>query len=90
MARLEPEAFADRELERVFIAASLAEALRVESVLGRCGVDYVVQVEILGRTLFGSERLGAAFYVVDGQASYCRLQLAAAGFAPGRIDGDPD
>jgi hypothetical protein len=91
MARVEPEAFADRELRRVFIAATLAEALRAEEVLTERGVDYVVEVEPLGRTLLGSDRYGAAFYVVFSQARYCGSQLVAAGLAPGvLIDDETD
>ena len=91
MARVEPEAFADRELRRVFIAATLAEALRAEEVLTERGVDYIVEVELLGRTLLGSDRYGAAFYVVFSQARYCGSQLVAAGLAPGvLIDDETD
>ena len=91
MARVDPEAFADRELTRVFIAATLAEALQAENVLTERGVDYVVEVELLGRTLLGSDRYGAAFYVMFSQAPYCGSQLVAAGLAPGvLIDDETD
>jgi hypothetical protein len=91
MARVDPDAFADRELRRVFIAATLAEAFRAEKVLTERGVDYVVEVEPLGRTLLGSDRYGAAFYVAFSQARYCESQLAAAGLARGvLIDDETD
>jgi hypothetical protein len=88
MARIEPEAFGDRELARVFVAATLAEARRAETVLTGRGVDYVVEVELIGRTLFGSDRYGAVFSVLVSQARYCGSQLAAAGLAPGVLVDD--
>ena len=83
MARVEPEAFADQELTRVFIAGTFAEALRAEELLTGHGVNYVVQVEPFGRTLLGSLRHGAAFYVACGQAQHCAFQLVAAGLEEG-------
>ena len=83
MARVEPEAFADQELIRVFMAGTLRDALRAEELLTERGVDYVVEVEPYGRTLLGSPRNGAAFYVADGQALYCGAQLIAAGLGRG-------
>lgn len=87
MARVEPEALADTE--RVFIAASLAEALQVEDLLTGNGVNYIVLVEAFGTSLFGTPRNGAAFYVARGQAAYCRSQLTAAGFGQGVVIEDP-
>jgi hypothetical protein len=83
MARVEPEAFEDQELIRVFMAGTLRDALRAEEVLTERGVNYVVEVEPYGRTLLGSPRNGAAFYVADGQAQYCGAQLVAAGLGRG-------
>lgn len=81
MARVEPEYI--RDPERIVIARSLRLALRVEEWLTAAGVDYTVQVESVGRSLlFRTERMGAVFYVNAGQATYCREQLAAAGFTP--------
>lgn len=86
MARVESETLADRDLMEVFIARTLDEARRVEGLLTDRGVDYVVQVELFGRTLFGSPRYGAMFYVTVGQAQYCRSALAAAGFGRGIVE----
>jgi hypothetical protein len=83
MARVDAESFGDRELARVFVAATIAEARRAEGLLSERGVDYVVQAEPLGRSLFGSLRMGAAFYVEIGQAPYCGSQLIAAGLGIG-------
>jgi hypothetical protein len=85
MARIEAEQI--REPERIFIAASLREARRVEQVLTAVGVDYVVQVEPFGRSvLFGTVRQGASFYVTSAQAAYCRSRLSADGLDRGVVE----
>jgi hypothetical protein len=83
MARVVPEALANRELAKVFVAMTLREALRAEELLTLRGVSYVVQAERFGRTLFGSPRSGAVFYVPEGQAAYCASELNAAGLGLG-------
>ena len=83
MARMEPEEFGDRELVGVFIASTLGEARRAEALLTERGVHYVVEVEPLGRTVFGSRRNMAAFYVEVSQAEYCGSELVAAGLGLG-------
>jgi hypothetical protein len=91
MGRVEPGAFADRELMRVFIAATLAEAQRAEALLTERGVDYLVEVEPFGHTLLGSPRYGAAFYVTLAQAQYCGSHLVAAGLGLGvLVDEESD
>jgi hypothetical protein len=88
MPRVDPETFAERETAPVFIAATLAEARQAETLLTQRGVDYIVQVEELGSTLFGSPRVGATFYVEASQAAYCGSHLAAAGLGIGVLTGD--
>ena len=85
MARVESEDLSDPQ--RIFIASSLRVAQAVEESLTRGGVDYAVQVEPFARSLlFGSLRMGAAFYVASGEAARCRQQLIAAGFAGGVVE----
>lgn len=85
MGRIEPEDL--RDPERIYIAGSLRVALDVEEELTTAGVDYAVQVEPFGRSLlFGTLRMGAAFYVTAGQAAYCREQLMAAGLGGGVVE----
>jgi hypothetical protein len=85
MSRIEPEALDDPE--RIYIAGTLRMALDVEQWLTMAGVDYAVQVEPYGRSLlFGTLRMGAAFYVRSGQAAYCRDRLLAAGFGGGVVE----
>ncbi len=83
MPRLDPEAVGDRELARVFVAPTLAEARRAEAVLSEQGIEYVVQPEPLSRSLLGSPRYWAAFYVETAHARYCGAALTAAGLAAG-------
>lgn len=85
MARIEPEDL--RDPEQIFIAGSLRIARRAEEWLTTAGVDYAVQVEEFGRSLlFGSVRMGAAFYVNATQAEHCRQQLTAAGLGAGVVE----
>ena len=86
MAHVEPEALANHDLARIYIAGTLSEARQVEELLGGNGVDYVVQVEPYRTSILFGPRNGAAFYVVDSQAEFCRLQLTAAGFHRGLLD----
>lgn len=83
MAQVEPEALANQELTRVFMAATLAEAKRADEVLTARGVDFVVSVEPLGRTLFGSPRNYAVVSVASGQAEHCGSLLVAEGLGLG-------
>lgn len=85
MARIEPDQL--HEPEQIFLASSLGTARAVEALLESRGVDYVVQVEELGRTtLFGTMRHAAGFYVPAGQASGCRTLLADAGLSHGIVE----
>ena len=82
MPRLELEELADPE--QIFIAGSLRLALRDEECLTTAVIDYIVKVEPFVRILlFGSERMGAVFYVTATQADHCRQQLTAAGLGDG-------
>ncbi len=88
MPRVELEALEHHELERVFVAARLAEAQQVEEALTLEGVDYVVKVEPFVAGIFSTfrPRNGAVFYVAATQAGYCRAKLLAAGLGRGVID----
>lgn len=82
MARIEEEELPDAE--QIFVAGSLRLARRAEEWLTAAGIDYVVKVEPFGRSLlFGTERMGAVFYVAASQADQCRQQLSAAGLGGG-------
>ena len=79
----------DRELERVFMASTLGEAQQAEELLTQQGVNYVVEVEAAGRTLFGSPRNVAVISVEASQAQYCGSQLVAAGLGQGVLIDEP-
>jgi hypothetical protein len=85
MSRVELEELLDPE--QIFIAGTLRLARRAEAWLMTAGIDYVVKVESVGRSiLFGTERMGAVFYVTSNQAAHCRQQLTAAGLGAGVLN----
>jgi hypothetical protein len=85
MPREDEDAFGDRPAARIFLAVTVAEARRVEAVLDQTGVDYFVRVEPCGRTLFGSTRQGAAFFVDAAHADPCEQALVRAGLGAGIV-----
>ncbi len=90
MARIALEDFADKEVARIYLAAWLAEAKQVEEILTGHGIEYAVEVErYVTLSLFSSERAGAAFYVLSGQADFCKRALKEAGLKAGIQDEKP-
>ena len=83
MSLVDEDAFRERPIVRIFLAATVGEARRVEAVLDQRDVDYFVRVEAFGRTLFGSERHGATFFVEAGRADDCEAALVEAGLGFG-------
>lgn len=74
--RRDPEFFGDAELELVYIAKRLKEALRLEDLLTEAGFDYAVETDnYTGGVIFRSERVGAFFYVVPEAAEGARSLL---------------
>ena len=72
-------------LARIYLAATVSEARRVEAVLDQLDVEYSVRVEPCGRTLFGSTRQGAAFFVDAAQTDLCDEALERAGLGAGIV-----
>jgi hypothetical protein len=73
--RQEPEFFKEQEIELIYIAKKLADALAVEELLTASGIDYVVQAsEYYAGVIFQSLRAGAFFYV-DGESVQQAKQL---------------
>ncbi len=78
----DPEFFGDRELELVYIAKRLKEALRVEEILTAANIDYAVEADkYRGGVIFRSERVGAFFYVFPDVFDEAEGALKRAGFA---------
>jgi hypothetical protein len=79
--RREADFFGDREMDLVYIAKKLREALRLESAFTESGVDYAVETDkYLGGVLFRSERVGAFFYVLPEAAAQAREIMQRHGF----------
>ncbi len=79
--RREPDFFEDREMELIYIARRLKEALRLESALTESAVDYAVEPDVYsGGVIFRSERVGAFFYVLPEAAEQAREVMQQHGF----------
>ena len=73
--------FEDREMDLVYIAKKLEEALRLESILTESGLDYAVEPDkYSGGVIFRSERVGAFFYVLPEAAEQARSLMRQNGF----------
>jgi hypothetical protein len=86
--RQEPEFFGDAELELVFMARRLREALKLEGLFTDAGVDYVVETgTYTGGLLFRRELAGAFFYVLPADAEKARSVLIQNRFKPYVAEG---
>jgi hypothetical protein len=74
--RREPEHFEDQEVELVYIAKKLAEALALEELLTSSGIDYLVETD---------QYIGAFFYVLPGVSEPVRQLMQANGYRPQRV-----
>ena len=90
MGRIDIENFSDKDISRIFIAASIKEAELAEDILTRNGIDYAISLEAYTRLFFGTPREGIAFYVLSGQAEYYRGLLASRGLSKGLIDEEAE
>jgi hypothetical protein len=79
--RRDDEFFGEREMDLVYIAKKLQEALRLESLFTEAGVDYAVEPDkYSGGVIFRSERVGAFFYVLPEAAEQARQVMREHGF----------
>ena len=79
----EPDYFGDRDLELVYVAKKLKEALRLEEFLTAAGIDYLVEPDkYSGGIIFQTERVGAFFYVDPDHAGAVRDTMQGGGFVP--------
>jgi hypothetical protein len=83
----EAEHFGEQELELLYIAKKLKEALRLEDVLTAAGLDYLVETDTYkGGIVFQSERVGAFFYVAPGDTGAAREAMGREGIAAYRTE----
>lgn len=86
--RQEPDHFGDQELDLVYVAKRLKEALRLEQVFTEAGLDYLVEPDrYSGGVIFRTERVGAFFYVAPESAPAARQAMTGAGFEPYESQG---
>ena len=61
----EPEFFGETELDLVYIAKKLREALPLEEALSAAGIDYAFELDTYsGGLIFQTQRTGAFFFVL--------------------------
>ena len=83
--RQEPAFFGDRELNLIYIAKRLRDALRLEKTLTEAGLNYAVETDTYrGGIIFLSERVGAFFYVEDASLGATYEVMQRNGFKPWR------
>jgi hypothetical protein len=83
----EPEHFGEQELDLLYIAKKLKEALRLEEILTAAGLDYLVETDTYkGGVVFQSERVGAFFYVAPGDTGAARETMNREGIEPYHTD----
>jgi hypothetical protein len=79
--RQPPEFFGEQDLDLIYVAKKLDDALRLETVLDDAGFDYLVEPDkYKGGVIFPSERIGAFFYVAPDRSDSARATLAASGY----------
>jgi hypothetical protein len=79
--RRDAEFFGESEMDLVYIAKKLQEALRLEALFTEAGLDYAVEPDkYSGGVIFRSERVGAFFYVLPEAAEQARVVMRENGF----------
>jgi hypothetical protein len=74
--RQQLEFFGETELNLIFMARRLREALKLEDLLTAAGLDYLVETgNYLGGLLFRRELAGAFFYVLPTDMERARAVL---------------
>ncbi|MCW5983278.1 MAG: hypothetical protein KIT09_34625 [Bryobacteraceae bacterium] len=82
--RREPDFFGEgEELELLYVAKRLKEAMALEQTLTENLVDYLVEPDAYtGGVIFRTERIGAFFYVLPGDLDRARAILTRNGYKP--------
>ena len=81
--RRDPDFFGEAELDLIYVAKRLREALRLEALLTETGFDYLVETgTYTGGLLLKRDLTGAFFYVAPGILSAARELLRKNGYKP--------
>ncbi len=81
--RRDPEFFEDAELDLIYMARTLRDALKLERVLQAAQIDYIVETgTYTAGFLMRRELTGAFFYVAPGHAERARGVLAENRYKP--------
>jgi hypothetical protein len=81
--RRESDYFGESEMDLLYVAKRLKEALRLERLLTDAGFDYLVETDTYhGGVIFQSERVGAFFYIQPSDAEGARQVLERTGIKP--------
>jgi hypothetical protein len=81
--RRESDYFGESEMDLIYVAKRLKEALRLEQLLTDAGFDYLVETDTYhGGVIFQSERVGAFFYIQPSDAEAARQVLERTGIKP--------
>jgi hypothetical protein len=84
--RREADFFGEVELDLVYVAKKLREALKIEALLTAAGIDYFVEPDAYtGGLLFRRELTGAFFYVLPVDLERTRQSLAGGNYKPYQI-----
>lgn len=87
--RQQSEFFGDKELSLLYMARRLRDALRLEDLLTKSGVDYCVETGLYeGGLIFRRELTGAFFYVDPDNLEPLRQLLRANRFKPYEAERD--
>ena len=86
--RQEPEFFGEEELSLIYIAKKLNDAMALEDVFTKAGIDYLVEPDrYSGGTIFRSERIGAFFYVPPEHEETARKVMIRNDYKPWNPEG---
>lgn len=81
--RREAEFFGEAELDLIYMARRLRDALKVEKLLEAAGIDYAVETgTYTGGLLIKRDLAGAFFYVTETNVERGRSLLAQNGYKP--------
>ncbi len=85
--RQEAEFFGEAELDLVYIAKKLREALPLEEALTAAGIDFAIELDTYrGGLIFQSERTGVFFYVLPAETVRTKELIRGLGLKPQELD----